>query len=691
MYKIISQVADCKELIVVAYDPKKQLIVYKYLMAKATSDRVDVSNIPPVPLAPKGFGIVSEVIRTGEPIIIDDYDKYFQKVKTRYVINQFGTLTQDEQGSEIPRSAMILPIKLEGKILGAVQIYSERFSAYNKEQLKFVESLLHQVALANRNATVYEQAQYEIAERKQAQEELKRSEKNLRQFAESVPDVLYRLNYETGKYDFLSPVIVNMLGYDMEEILNDPNGFSRKVTHPDDVDNVYDTIMNFLKYGRVEQPISIECRMFRKDGRMIWVRDTIKFEYKQGKMYAAIGAISDITEKKNIEEQRRLRDEMIIKHQSALLELSILEGHDINANFRKVTENASGALKVERASIWLFGENDSVLECKDAYIKDSGVHESGDKISLKDYSDLLKILKSDDRIISSRVEDKSDSINKFSKNYLIPHGTHFSLITQIRYQGAVKGILCIETTDLNKSEWSPEEFDFAVSITGFIALALESRERYEAEEEIKRSLKDKEMLLREIHHRVKNNLQVISSIMFLQSKKSTDTNLKEAFLESQNRIKSMVMIHEKLYRSENLANFNYSEYIKDLANSLFRSYRLDTSLIELRLDVGNIILDTDTAVHCGLIINELVSNSIKHAFPAGKNGIISISFQNDSEESYKLIICDNGVGLNTDFEIESKETLGMQLVRTLVEQLHGQLHIINDNGTKFEISFSLKK
>ena len=199
------------------------------------------------------------------------------------------------------------------------------------------------------------------------------------------------------------------------------------------------------------------------------------------------------------------------------------------------------------------------------------------------------------------------------------------------------------------------------------------------------------MLLREIHHRVKNNLQVISSMLFLQSKKSTDKAIIEGLLESQNRVKSMVMIHEKLYKSEDLASFDYSEYIRDLTGSLFRSYSLDTTRIALKLDVGEIMLDTDTAVHCGLIINELVSNSMKHAFPNNAIGVITIRFNRESDSSYVLEVSDNGIGIGDKEAAEGKGTLGMQLINTLVDQLDGRIAVTNGKGAKFTIRFSIKK
>ena len=690
MYQIISKVADCSELIVTLYDPQKQEINYKYLRAGEIDRRLDVSNIPPIPLAPKGYGIVSEVIRSGESKIIDDYaEHYDKKVKTRYVVDSEGKLTGESKGSQNPQSAMIIPIKLENKVLGAVQIHSRSIAAYNKEQMRFVESLMYQVALANRNAVSYERARHEIQERKAAQEELKRSERNLRQFAESVPDVLFRLNHVTKKFDFLSPVIENMLGYELQEALDDPFDFGMKVIYPEDFERCRTKIMEYVKHGRVEAPLHVECRMIKKDGSEVWVRTLIKFEYKSGKINAIIGAMTDITNEKLREERRRKTDEKIIRHQSTLLELS-RQDVELEKSICNITENTATALGVERTSIWLFNKDESAIVCNDLFSLSEFRHNSGEQITLNKSGSLSRALMSDNLIIN-RKNDRGGELSAFANEHIYPHGTTFALLSPIRSRGKVVGTLCIESFDADRTEWSPEELDFVISVTGLVTLAIESNERAKAEDEIKRSLRDKEMLLREIHHRVKNNMQVISSILFLQAKKSKDPALIEGLIESQNRVKSMVMIHEKLYKSEDLATFNYGEYIKDLTSFLFRSYSLDSSRIRLDLDVGDIILDTDTAVHCGLIINELVSNSMKHAFPGDRNGCISISFQNSGEGTYTLIVKDDGVGISDESLVENKGTLGMQLIETLTDQLDGKMDISNNNGSAFKIQFSLKK
>ncbi|MFQ5685336.1 MAG: sensor histidine kinase, partial [Candidatus Scalindua sp.] len=242
------------------------------------------------------------------------------------------------------------------------------------------------------------------------------------------------------------------------------------------------------------------------------------------------------------------------------------------------------------------------------------------------------------------------------------------------------------------------------------------------------SLKEKEMLLREIHHRVKNNLQVISSLLSLQSRYRKDEQAIEMAKESQNRIKAMALIHEKLYRSKDFANVEFNDYIKNLVNDLFLSYKVSPSSISLKMNIENISLGIDTAIPTGLIVNELVSNSLKYAFPEGKDGEIRISLHKIADfglqdadlkseirnpkslaqsarrpsasaeiapkqaEIYELVVSDNGVGLPESLDIKKAESLGLRMITNLTERsLHGKVNISKSNGTEFHIIFKEKE
>ncbi len=206
------------------------------------------------------------------------------------------------------------------------------------------------------------------------------------------------------------------------------------------------------------------------------------------------------------------------------------------------------------------------------------------------------------------------------------------------------------------------------------------------------SLQEKELLLREIHHRVKNNLQVISSLLSLQSRSSKDEQAIEMAKESQNRIKVMALIHEKLYRSKDFANVEFNDYIKNLVNDLFASYRVSASKITLKMDIENISLGIDTAIPTGLIINELVTNCLKYAFIKDKDGEIRISLRSLDDGQNELIVSDNGIGIPENLDIKKADSLGLRMITNLTERsLHGKVTINKDNGTSFQIIFKEKE
>jgi len=260
-------------------------------------------------------------------------------------------------------------------------------------------------------------------------------------------------------------------------------------------------------------------------------------------------------------------------------------------------------------------------------------------------------------------------------------------------QSKLTGILYLENR-LSDSVFTPDKTQVTALLGSQAAISLENArlvyEMKNAEEQIRASLNEKEVLLKEIHHRVKNNLQVVSSLLYLQSTNTEDVHTRELFKESENRVKSMALVHEKLYASKDLSKIDYSEYIQSLVNGLLQSYAIDSFPLTIEVNVADIYLGIDVAVPCGLIINELVSNSLKHAFPPGalshyKEGKIGIEITTDHESTCTLIVSDNGTGFPGDIDFRNTDSLGMQIVNTLVDQLDGTIHMNNESGTRFEI------
>ena len=281
------------------------------------------------------------------------------------------------------------------------------------------------------------------------------------------------------------------------------------------------------------------------------------------------------------------------------------------------------------------------------------------------------------------------------------------------------GVLCFDMPHAHP--WSPYEVATLAEIVDYLAIIIQEylaqQDRQQAEAKIYASLKEKEVLLKEIHHRVKNNLQVVSSLLKLQSGhlKNAQETIQEknkdaqalrlhlsldAFKDSQHRVRAMALVHEKLYQSDDLARADFGSYVSSLVQDLLRSYRTPTEPVQIRSAIHEVYLSLDYAIPCGLIINELVSNALKYAFPAGLAGEIDIQLYPDGEDQYVLIVQDNGVGFNNsaplqdnlehdlEHNLQQASTLGLQLVYSLTQQLGGTVSCRSHPGTSFRITFA---
>jgi two-component sensor histidine kinase len=204
---------------------------------------------------------------------------------------------------------------------------------------------------------------------------------------------------------------------------------------------------------------------------------------------------------------------------------------------------------------------------------------------------------------------------------------------------------------------------------------------------LQESLHEKESLLKEVHHRVKNNLQLISSMLSLQASRITDTAVAELFSESRNRVRSMALVHENLYRAGNFSRISMLTHIETLSASLVRAYGLNGGNIELKTDVEDVLLDLDIAIPVGLIVNELTSNALKHAFPGGRGGCVYIGLRRLGPTRCELAVRDDGIGIEETIDPRHSDSMGLQLVHDLTEQLRGSMSVTREQGTTFTLSF----
>jgi PAS domain S-box-containing protein len=225
---------------------------------------------------------------------------------------------------------------------------------------------------------------------------------------------------------------------------------------------------------------------------------------------------------------------------------------------------------------------------------------------------------------------------------------------------------------------------------GVLSIIRDISERKNYRRQLEKSLEEKETLIKELHHRVKNNLNVIISLLDLQGDDITSQNsARQAFSKTRQRIYSMALVHEKLYQSADLTEINISEYVTSMSQHLLNAMDID-HLINLRLDIDDILLNVNYAIPCGLIINELFTNALKHAFPNQQQGQIVISMHEDSPGHFQLIVQDNGIGLPDAMKVKESESLGLQIFQTLVSQLNGKWSVDTTDGTQFIITFPVK-
>ncbi len=252
----------------------------------------------------------------------------------------------------------------------------------------------------------------------------------------------------------------------------------------------------------------------------------------------------------------------------------------------------------------------------------------------------------------------------------------------LKAEGVKIGVLAVQSYQ-PEERLGEEEQALLTFLSSQVAMAIE---RVRARGRLQASLREKEALLREIHHRVKNNMQIISSLFNLQAGTIRDPKAIEGIRECQSRIRSMSLIHEKLYQSKNLAQIQFADYIQSLTVHLFHFWQVGADRIKLETRLDPVVLDINTAIPAGLIVNEMISNALEHAFPDGRRGTIRVELRSSGAEAHEITVQDDGVGLPEGFEAAAQETLGLQLIHMLAGQLDGTVRIVREGGTRFTVT-----
>lgn len=415
------------------------------------------------------------------------------------------------------------------------------------------------------------------------------------------------------------------------------------------------------------------------------VANTISQSLANSRLYESLQ--QELNERKRAEEAVQRRNEEL----GALNRITSQAGSmlDPRALLQLTTTEVVKLFHARNSGVALLNPERTHLEVvADSSSDESGPHTTGLQIPLEGNQVTLQVIETGRPVIISDAGHAPDmgEAMEIMENLR----TQSILIIPLRVRGEVIGTIAVETDDPVR-RFTAHEAELGETIATQIAGALENARLFERIQthatEMESSVKEKEVLLQEIHHRVKNNLQVVISLLNLESARIKDKEMIQILKESQTRIRSMALIHEKLYQSKDFSRVDFDGYVRNLASYLFRTYKASAGAIELEVDVHDVYLGIDRAIPCGLIINELVTNSLKYAFPEGRGGKIVVELHPEGTGHIMLCVRDNGVGFPADLDLENSESLGMSLVVTLTNQLGGKLTMDGSHGASFTIVF----
>jgi PAS domain S-box-containing protein len=502
----------------------------------------------------------------------------------------------------------------------------------------------------------------DITERKKAEEELKSSEQYLKTIFNSVQTGLLIINPTNYTIIDANPAAASLIGADRNAIIG--------ATCEDFICHTVKGKCPFTGSHAIRE--NVESILIRADGKKIPILKTVIPVTISGKP-VFLESILDITDRKRAEDaMQQAYSELEIKVEERTKELSKLT-HDLQSEIgerNRIMEALAASEEKYRSLVEQIGdivfhidENGDITYMSPHVLADIGIiPEQFQRINVRDLAPA----------------EYQDAIRTFLDPTLTEHREIAGF--EVRVPGPGSGpalVLEINATPSN---------DKAGQFTGYSGIARDITRRKHLENEIAASLKEKEILLKEIHHRVKNNMQVISSLLSLQARQMKDSQSREAIRESQNRVMSIALVHEKLYQSKNLARIHYDDYLKTIGENLLQSYGIPAGKIRLDIHADDMVLPVSKAIPVSLIINELLSNSLKYAFPKDRSGTISIVFGKTGEH-YTLVVKDDGVGLPKRIMLDTIETLGLQLVNSLVGQIQGTLALEREHGTEYRIEF----
>jgi PAS domain S-box-containing protein len=605
--------------------------------------------------------VVAEALRTQEasllgvvlhdPCFAPDWVEHYMNGRVRKVNDIYNSQLSpchiELLAKNHIRANLVVPIVYQNQLwglIGAHQASEPRI--WQSLEVELLENLSIQVAIAIQQSQLYQQVQKELKERIAAQSKLKKlnerlelrvierteelyeSQEYLRQITENIDSVFWIKSVKEGQFLYVSQAYQRIWGYSSRELYQSPQKWLDSI-HPEDLPQIIAALPK-----QVNGKYNEQYRIIRGDGEIRWIYDrAFPICDQEGNIYRIAGISEDITQQKQIEEKLKLQERAIAASNNGIIivdaRLSEKKTIFVNTAFEKITGYSAQEV---------IGHNCRFLQGND------------------------------------RQQPGLQAIRKAIQN----QQNCLVTIRNYRKDGSLFW---------NELSISPI-YDDQGNLTHFIGIQNDVTARKLAEEQIKSSLEEKDILLKEVHHRVKNNLLVVSSLLYWQAEYLSDPVAIKIFEQSQYRIQSMALIHEKLYQSKNLAEIDLSEYLQTVAQQLEYSFNLDSRKITINFDLQPIFLNIETVTPCGLIVNELISNAFEHAFPHHETGQIWIRVKEDEKKQVIITIEDNGVGFPADLDFQNTESLGLQLICLLTKQLNGKITVSSHQGTAFTLTFS---
>jgi two-component sensor histidine kinase len=466
----------------------------------------------------------------------------------------------------------------------------------------------------------------------------------------------------------------SLLGYSDEEILKD--GFQSLFINPlFSYDEALDKAVKYGEYYNTENFKHKTKKFINIAFRILYQEDEANSESY------FVFYLRDNT-------QQNLVRKDIIKKSLTIENLSksrkIRDGH-INEAIYEILESSSRAMQATRVNAWIFDKEKTQIQCIgnfDARENKLVPQTALPRIAMPIYFNLFET----EKIIITRDTLKETKTAELYEFYLKPHDIQSLMDVPVRIEGEMIGVICFENVGCPR-EWTLQEQKYGLVAAQMLSLTIESHNKQLAKQALELALDEKNILLQEVNHRVKNNLSIVASLMNLQSEKSNDDYHKQLFMECRNRLDSIATVHELIYKAKSYSHINFKEYLNQIIEHISDSYK-SVEHIKIIKGITEVDIDISAAIPLALIVNELITNAYKHAFSNKKEGVIEILLVENNKQVF-LTIKDNGQGF--DKTVIPKNSIGMEILGGLIEQINGTCNLTSDDkGTQYKISFSKK-